>query len=406
MSRRQTLGVLSPSQLNARSTGAQQGPSLASGARVASTSTKEPLVLLGVSSNNNNGAAGSMTASKAQATAAGRKSLAPDKAAMLLLANGANMNGSSVGAGGGGGALRTAIPQEQQMQPLADSMARRSSAHATKAGAGFSTAGAGGPKADPRPLSDRGFQANCTRTIITYLSTHNYPHAVSPKTLASPTAKDFTLIIQFLQQQFDPNLRTFGKIEDDVPLFFKRLNYPFQIPKSALFAVGSPHSWPAVLAAITWLVELLNYNERIEASARLQQQLEATGGVGSPGGGLAAAGGAGPGVLDDPDAATRRQFFEFICTSYRYFLAGDDPRCALLRWEPASFSVLGRGARRPSVPPTGSAPHPQLACTRRCMAVEQEMVSQFSSKEQLLADAYDRLKQARVCCVAPARSTA
>jgi hypothetical protein len=39
---------------------------------------------------------------------------------------------------------------------------------------------------------------------------------------------------------------------------------PMQISKSALFAVGSPHSWPAVLAALTWLVELLNYNGKAE----------------------------------------------------------------------------------------------------------------------------------------------
>ncbi len=40
-----------------------------------------------------------------------------------------------------------------------------------------------------------------------------------------------------------------------------------QISKSALFAVGSPHSWPGVLAALTWLVELLDYEERAEAAA-------------------------------------------------------------------------------------------------------------------------------------------
>jgi SMC interacting uncharacterized protein involved in chromosome segregation len=40
-----------------------------------------------------------------------------------------------------------------------------------------------------------------------------------------------------------------------------------QISKSALFAVGSPHSWPSVLAAMTWLVELLDYEEKAEAAA-------------------------------------------------------------------------------------------------------------------------------------------
>jgi len=64
--------------------------------------------------------------------------------------------------------------------------------------------------------------------------------------------------------QVDPNLaaKSLGKIEDDVPALFKRLRYPFGISKSSLFAVGSPHTWPSLLAALTWLVELLNYEEK------------------------------------------------------------------------------------------------------------------------------------------------
>jgi kinetochore protein NDC80 len=42
------------------------------------------------------------------------------------------------------------------------------------------------------------------------------------------------------------------QIEDEVPLVFKRLRYPFQISKSALQAVGSPHTWPGLLAALAW----------------------------------------------------------------------------------------------------------------------------------------------------------
>lgn len=54
----------------------------------------------------------------------------------------------------------------------------------------------------------------------------------------------------------------FGKIEDDVPAFFKRLRYPFQISKSSLFAVGSPHTWPTLLASLVWITELLSYVEK------------------------------------------------------------------------------------------------------------------------------------------------
>lgn len=216
MSRRQTLGPLSPGALNSR-------------ANNAAAVTAASRVLTGKD--------GSMQAAALGGTSApakGRKSMAPSA-----------MDPNRASVAGGAGPLGAS--------GLADP--RRSSAFGSKPS---------GPKQDPRPLHDKNFLNDCIRTVITYLSTHNYPAAVSPKTLASPTAKDFTLIVQFLFQQFDSSMKTFGKMEDEVPMFFKRLNYPFQISKSALFAVGSPHSWPAVLAALTWLVELLNYNEKAE----------------------------------------------------------------------------------------------------------------------------------------------
>jgi kinetochore protein NDC80 len=221
MSRRQTLGVLSPGALNARSGSA---------------------------------AAPSRVAASKEGGGAGRKSMAP----------------SAMPGGGPAGAGERSGIQGAASDP------RRSSAYLSSKPAG--------PKQDPRPLGDKNFLNNCIRTVITYLSAHGFPAAVSPKTLASPTGKDFALIMLFLFQRFDPSLKAFGKVEDDVTVFLKRLSYPFQISKSALFAVGSPHSWPAVLAAITWLVELLNYNERAE---------EAMGG-GASGGAMA---GAGPGSM-------------------------------------------------------------------------------------------------------------
>jgi kinetochore protein NDC80 len=51
-------------------------------------------------------------------------------------------------------------------------------------------------------------------------------------------------------------------MEEEVPALFKRLRYPFGISRSALFAVGSPHTWPGLLAALVWLTELLCYEEK------------------------------------------------------------------------------------------------------------------------------------------------
>ena len=64
--------------------------------------------------------------------------------------------------------------------------------------------------------------------------------------------------------------RSFGKLEDDVPAFYKRLKYPFQISKSSLFAVGSPHTWPGLLASLVWVTELLSYHEKVVSGPYLQ----------------------------------------------------------------------------------------------------------------------------------------
>ena len=65
------------------------------------------------------------------------------------------------------------------------------------------------------------------------------------------------LCVQFLYTFIEPDYKAGknGKIEEEIPRLFKQLGYPFNISKSAMFAVGSPHTWPSLLAALTWLRE-------------------------------------------------------------------------------------------------------------------------------------------------------
>ncbi len=49
-------------------------------------------------------------------------------------------------------------------------------------------------------------------------------------------------------------------IADDSSLLLR------QVSKSALFAVGAPHTWPGLLAALAWLVEMLSYEEKAAAA--------------------------------------------------------------------------------------------------------------------------------------------
>jgi len=58
----------------------------------------------------------------------------------------------------------------------------------------------------------------------------------------------------------DPHFEFSNKFEDDAIMIFKRLRYPFEVKKSALFAVGSAQWWPSLLAALNWLVELIKYH--------------------------------------------------------------------------------------------------------------------------------------------------
>lgn len=172
-------------------------------------------------------------------------------------------------------------------------------------------------KQDPRPLGDKNFQNSCIRTVIAYLSSNGYPYAVSPKVLSSPTGKDFAQIVQFLFQKFDPSLKVLGKVEDEVRLFLKRLCYPFQISKSALFAVGSPHSWPSVLAALTWLVELLNYEDKAEAA---------------------------PAQSFEDNQYNDKEFAQYVSTSYQHFLAGEDDKS-----QAADDKMLGQFTQKETV---------------------------------------------------------
>ena len=105
----------------------------------------------------------------------------------------------------------------------------------------------------------------------------------------------------FLVRQIDANLlKGFGKLEEEVPQLYKRLRYPFAISKSNLTAVGSPHTWPTILAALCWAVELLNYSARAE-TARAE--------------------------VADERVRTERDFFAYVSDSYKHFMAGEDDLC-------------------------------------------------------------------------------
>jgi SMC interacting uncharacterized protein involved in chromosome segregation len=177
-----------------------------------------------------------------------------------------------------GPAMRRVSIQKQQQQQQArgprgsisrqsvssrrSSVMRGSLLMSSRASGGINVNGNGGTSSmlrqDPRPISDKTYMNTCIHQLIQFLSDHQFDHVLSPKLLKGPTKKDFSNIISFLFRQIDPNIEFTGKFEEDVANLFKILKYPFAISKTALVAVGSPHTWPTLLASIAWIIELLN----------------------------------------------------------------------------------------------------------------------------------------------------
>lgn len=232
----------------------------------------------------------------------------------LIGSNIINSRGSHLGANNKGSVSSGMMPpppvpstvqrgMPSRRMSMAGPVQRRSSAYTTvKAPPGV--------KGDPRPVGDKGYQAACARNVLEFLTSHGYEYQVTIKTLSSPTTKDYTNIMMFIVRYLDPSiLKGFTKIEEEIPQLYKRLRYPFTISKSNLTAVGSPHTWPAILAALSWVVELINYCEKAE-NLRMEN--------------------------GDDKSMMEAEFFDYVSESYHCFMSGDDERCEAIDAEKGS----------------------------------------------------------------------
>ena len=146
---------------------------------------------------------------------------------------------------------------------------------------------------DPRPIKSKAFQDQGIKMVVRYLVENSawrrllrfrrpmsglaslgavltfccvpstdYAHQISPKILNGPTTKDFQHVFEFLLSQFDRYRTPKERLQDDVVTAMGQLGYPLSISKSALQAVGTPHTWPNLLAVLVWAVELLEYGQQ------------------------------------------------------------------------------------------------------------------------------------------------
>ncbi|CAB4023874.1 kinetochore NDC80 homolog [Paramuricea clavata] len=161
---------------------------------------------------------------------------------------------------------------------------------------------------DPRPLSDKSYQLKEIKDILQFLSENDYQHPISTKTMQIPTSKEFLKVFSFLYSRISPNA-TYKKLvekrpEEEVPKILKSLGYPFTIHKTSLSNVGSPHTWPILLGALHWLMELVKFamavNDDVEQC--LFPELD--------------------GTDDDNDTAMNKVFFDYLERTYDAFMQG------------------------------------------------------------------------------------
>ena len=190
---------------------------------------------------------------------------------------------------------------------------------------------------DPRPINDKAYMKRSTSMVYKFLMENGYEHPITMKSLHLPSAKDFNQIVTFLLRRFDPSFNdssgsqssysssnyssTSLKFEDEVTMAFKALGYPFTISKTGLVAAGSPHTWPALLAALTWLVELLQYDEVREQELEMKK-MERANGI-SDGASTAEKEGVD---MEKMIVKSEKAFFDYLLDAYEMFLCGDDER--------------------------------------------------------------------------------
>ncbi|XP_064595427.1 kinetochore protein NDC80 homolog [Liolophura sinensis] len=108
---------------------------------------------------------------------------------------------------------------------------------------------------DPRPISDKSYMHRCIKAVVEFLLDNGYPHPISTKVLQSPQSRDFFRIFEYLfSMLYDPKYKLGKKPEEEIPSLMKLILYKFNISKSSLFTIGTAHTWPHLLAALTWLI--------------------------------------------------------------------------------------------------------------------------------------------------------
>ena len=114
---------------------------------------------------------------------------------------------------------------------------------------------------DPRPIREKEFISNSARMIYAFLTGNGYPNPVTVKAISKPELSTqeilnvFTFLLSFIGAELAHGNEQ--PVKEDIPNALAYIGYPFSIKKSTIAAINTNHNWPTILAAIRWIVELL-----------------------------------------------------------------------------------------------------------------------------------------------------
>ncbi|KAL7549627.1 hypothetical protein ACHAWF_017696 [Thalassiosira exigua] len=223
-------------------------------------------------------------------------------------------------------------PPSSSRDSLARSSARPPSSSTTTTHGGVGGGVASSSNVDPRDVKDRSYLHAAVAKMVSYLKDNGYPDAPSlsvRQLVNGPSGRDFQNVMTFLLRRIDLTFYRIPprdgrrsdepppKFEDEVSSAFRTLGYPFPVSKTGLVAVGSPHTWPALVAAIDWLVDLLAIVddevprewEEEDTLERREEELS---------------------TLEGSAARIERQYYAYLRKSMRAFLDDDNEGCEAL----------------------------------------------------------------------------
>lgn len=117
---------------------------------------------------------------------------------------------------------------------------------------------------DTRPIGDPAFKSRCIDKVMDFLENNGYEYGIQRRTLLTPSTKDFVNIFNFVYRYLDSSYVLPNRFEEEIPRLLKLMAYPVQMSKSSFITVGSPHTWPSVLAMLAWLVDVVNTYESLD----------------------------------------------------------------------------------------------------------------------------------------------